>query len=45
MRTVHALTLAILVLGLCPRTAEAAEQIGPYYENPRWGFKVRAPKD
>ena len=41
------LLLAALVLGVpagLARDARAAEQIGPTYENPRWGYKVRAPK-
>ncbi len=45
MRLVWTFALAALALGLLAPAAAAAEQIGPHYENPRWGYKVRAPKD
>ena len=41
-----ALLLPLLLVTLpAARPAHAAEQLGPYHENPRWGYKVRAPRD
>ena len=45
MSTIRLLLLALVTLLLAPALADAAEQHGSYEENPRWGYKVRPPRD
>ena len=44
MWTHRLLLLVFLTILLVPPVADAAEQHGSYVENPRWGYKVRAPR-
>lgn len=45
MRSLRILLLAVIATLLATPTGEAAEQHGSYFENPRWGYKVRAPRN
>ncbi|MCZ6572481.1 MAG: hypothetical protein O7C98_04830 [Planctomycetota bacterium] len=45
MRTLRGVMLAWAALLCLPGPVAAGEQVGGYYKNDRWGFKVKTPRD